>query len=420
MRLTEEEERMLKGGDGYVTMKCMEYLVEYGEKAGAERLVDIDGIVDIRPGFTGVELFFSEININDPQLYGKHFKVPTYTNKPGPSFCIDGWEDLFPPLNDPEFHHKMMEGLKPYWRLGAVPTLTCDYYLVSSYNPTVGQHCSCTESSLIPWINAICGARTNYDGSFASAWTGKIPAFDMHLDENRLATRHIICEAGLRNDMDYDLFGWAVGEAMELEVPVITGIGKPTTSQIVKMNSTLNTGGQVRMYHVPGLTPEASTVEAALGGKEPVDTLVIKRGDLRKVYDKLQYADDENVDFVYLGCPHYTMNEVQKAVYLLEGKKCKANLWIMTNPWTFKMAEMMGYRDIIRRAGGVLASGSCPGMLGGEGFMPPNTKVMATDSAKQNYYITGLNYPSKLQAWYGTTEECIEAAVTGKWKGQWK
>ena len=174
------------------------------------------------------------------------------------------------------------------------------------------------------------------------------------------------------------------------------------------------------MYHVPGLTPEASTVEAAFGGKEPVDTVVIKREDLRKVYDKLQHGDDENVDFVYLGCPHYTMDQVQKAVYLLEGKKCKANLWIMTNPWTFKMAEMMGYRDLIRRAGGVLVSGSCPALLGGEGFLPPNTKVMATDAAKQNYYITGCAYPSKLQAWYGTTEECIEAAVTGKWKGQWK
>ena len=111
MRLTEEEERMLKGGDGYVTMKCMEYLVEYGEAAGAERLVDIDGIADITPSPTGVQRRLPEININDPLLYGKHFKVPTYTNKV--LTYIDGWEDLFPPLSDPEFHHKMMEDLKP-------------------------------------------------------------------------------------------------------------------------------------------------------------------------------------------------------------------------------------------------------------------------------------------------------------------
>jgi predicted aconitase len=84
------------------------------------------------------------------------------------------------------------------------------------------------------------------------------------------------------------------------------------------------------------------------------------------------------------------------------------------------MAEMMGYRDIIKKAGGVLVSGTCPGLLGGDGVLPPNTTVLATDSAKQNYYLTGINYPSNLQVWYGKTEECIAAAITGQWKGQWK
>jgi hypothetical protein len=25
----------------------------------------------------------------------------------------------------------------------------------------------------------------------------------------------------------------------------------------------------------------------------------------------------------------------------------------------------------------------------------------------------------KLEVWYGTMEECLEAAVTGKWRGKW-
>jgi hypothetical protein len=53
------------------------------------------------------------------------------------------------------------------------------------------------------------------------------------------------------------------------------------------------------------------------------------------------------------------------------------------------------------------------------GEMPPGA-VMATDAAKQNYYITGTVHPKKLQVWYGTTEDCIEAAITGKWKGEWR
>ena len=104
---------------------------------------------------------------------------------------------------------------------------------------------------------------SNFDGCFQTAYIGKVPYYDMHITENRAATVLIKCEAELKSDMDYDLLGWAVGEACELRVPALIGIGKPTTSQLVKMNSALNTGGQVRMYHIPGFTPEAPTEEAA-------------------------------------------------------------------------------------------------------------------------------------------------------------
>jgi len=95
------------------------------------------------------------------------------------------------------------------------------------------------------------------DGCFQTAYLGKVPAYDMHMDENRAASVLVECACGLETDMDYDLFGWAVGEAVGLDVPALAGIGKPTTSQLVKMNSSLATGGQVRMYHIPGITPEA-------------------------------------------------------------------------------------------------------------------------------------------------------------------
>jgi predicted aconitase len=102
---------------------------------------------------------------------------------------------------------------------------------------------------------------------------------------------------------------------------------------------------------------------------------------------------------------------------LLDGKKCKKPVWVMTNPLTFKAAEIMGLKDTIQKAGGTLLSGSCCGLLGGE--MPPTT-VFATDAAKQDYYITGIVYPKKLQVRYGTTEDCVEAALTGIWKGEWR
>jgi len=76
----------------------------------------------------------------------------------------------------------------------------------------------------------------------------------------------------------------------------------------------------------------------------------------------------------------------------------------------------MGYRQIIKKAGAVLLDGACAVVSTG---VPPGTDVMAVDACKQDYYITGGYYPNKLEVWYGTMEDCIDAAVTGKWRGKW-
>jgi predicted aconitase len=86
------------------------------------------------------------------------------------------------------------------------------------------------------------------------------------------------------------------------------------------MNSALNTAGQVRMYHIPGMTPEAPTLEGAFQGKQPKETVVVTRDDLKKVYDMLNYGSSDDIDFVYLGCPHYTIEEVRKVAALLDGR----------------------------------------------------------------------------------------------------
>jgi predicted aconitase len=420
MHLTDEEKRLLGGKQGEVAQKCMQFLVAYAEAAGAERLVDLDGTVDLHPGQFWVPYYIlTPEEIDELANKGEKFKVPTFANKStSPGFIYDGWESCGTlPNSDPTFHKKCLEPFKSWIKMGMVPTFSCDSYLVASYLPAVGQHCAWVESSAIPWVNAVLGARSNFDGCFQTAYLGKVPAYDMHLDENRIATVLVECTSELTRDMDYDLFGWAVGEACGLEVPALVGIGKPTTSQLVKMNSSLNTGGQVRMYHIPGVTPEAPTLEAAFKGNKYKKKIIINRNDLKRVYEMMNYASSDQVDFVYLGCPHYNIEELHKVSRLLDAKRCKTPLWVMTNPLTFKAAEMMGLKDTIQKAGGTLLSGTCCGLLMGE--MPPSA-VMATDAAKQDYYITGIVYPKKLEVWYGTTEDCIEAAITGKWRGDWR
>jgi predicted aconitase len=424
MLLTGDEKRILDGQQGEIAQRCLKFLVDYGEVAGAEKLVDLDGTVDLHPGAGWVGAYdIKREEIVALAKKGERFKVPTFSDKAtAPSFIVDGWEKCgVLPSCDPTFHQKCMDDLQPYIDMGMVPTFSCDHYLVASFWPSLGQHSAWVESSAVPWVNAILGSPSNFDGCFQTAYLGKAPYYDMHIPENRAATVLVKCETELKRDMDYDLFGWAVGEKLGLKVPAFVGIGHPTTSQLVKMNSALNTGGQVRMYHIPGITPEAPSLEAAFQGKNPKETVAITRADLKKVYETMNYGLSQDIDFVYLGCPHYTIQEIQKAADLLVGKKTKVRLWVMTNPPTWKMADMAGYRKKIEDAGGLLLSGACPGLLLGK-VMPPNNnaKVMAMDACKQDYYITGHCHPDKVQVRYGTMEDCINAAVTGKWQGEWR
>jgi predicted aconitase len=41
--------------------------------------------------------------------------------------------------------------------------------------------------------------------------------------------------------------------------------------------------------------------------------------------------------------------------------------------------------------------------------------VFATDSAKQAHYLPAI---LGIEAWFGSLADCVDAAVTGRWKGE--
>ncbi len=74
---------------------------------------------------------------------------------------------------------------------------------------------------------------------------------------------------------------------------------------------------------------------------------------------------------------------------------------------------------IFSDAGATLMSGACLAAMGG---VPEGVECIAVDTAKQANYVTGC-YPDedkRLQVCYGTTDECIDAALTGFWHGEWR
>ena len=432
-QLTDDEKRILQGEEGVVRQKCMQYLVEMCQIAGAERLVELDGTGDMHtPGLALSRHYAISVEeLADYANNGGRFAIPTFADKspfPGQP-PIHGWEkcsvcaakDPDCREDDPEFHNKAMQEdiFKILRKMGLMTTHSCANYLTMSYLPSVGQHCSWFESNQMPYCNATLGARTNFDGTLATCLLGKAPYYDMHITENRYGTILVESERKIQTDLEWDVYGFTVGEAVDVEVPVVMGTSRPTTTQYQKFNSAAATGGAVRMYHLPGITPEAPTVEIATGGKPFKSHVVIDESALRKTYDLLNYHTSDNVDMVYLGCPHLNIVDLMLLSRKLEGKKCKIPLWIVTAPWLYGPAKELGYTDTLVSAGAYLMSGTC---LAAIGAVPDGVRNIAVDTAKQAYYITGC-YPEEndpLQVCYGSQDDCVDAALTGKWRGEWR
>ena len=94
MYLTDEEKRILQGERGEVAQRCMVYLVEEGEVAGAERLVDIDGTCDFHVPHSAMIIHHSipvEL-LQQAADRGERFAVPTFGNKmTGPGYIPATW-----------------------------------------------------------------------------------------------------------------------------------------------------------------------------------------------------------------------------------------------------------------------------------------------------------------------------------------
>ena len=433
VRLKDDEKRILQGEKGKVARICMEYLVEMCRISGAEELVTLDGTGDFHsPGLKLSPYYQIELaDLEELAESGAQFAIPSFSNKaPEPEFtAIDGWESCNicayrradQRHDDPVYHENAMhrKELALLRKMGLMTSMSCANYLTMSYWPGIGQHCSWFESSQIPYCNSVLGARTNFDGTFATCFLGKAPNYGLHITENRWGTVLVKTDRLIQSDLEWDVFGYAAGAAVKCEIPVLTGTARPTTTQFQKLNSAIHTGGGVPMYHIPGSTPEAPTVEYAFGGRKPSWETMVGEAELRKAYDFLNYHTTDRVDLVYLGCPHLNIVELMKLARKLEGKKCRVPLWIMTAPWLYSAAQSMGYVKIFKDAGATLMTGACLAAMGG---VPDGVNCIAVDSAKQATYVTGC-YPDsdkQMQICYGTTDECLDAAMSGIWRGEWR
>jgi predicted aconitase len=294
---------------------------------------------------------------------------------------------------------------------------TCTPYLVGNV-PKLGEHCAWMESSAVVYCNSVLGARTNTEGresTSAAMLTGKIPDFGFHRDEHRRGTHAVEVAVDVDSLMDWGMLGYFVGDVVQERIPVLTGrLGKPDLVRYKHFGAAAASSGGVEMYHIVGVTPEAPTARAAFGGNEPVETFRYDAAARRRVYETLNSsARDPNVDYVMLGCPHAALEQIEEACRLLAGRKISGNcrLWIFTSRAVKQQADAAGYTKIVLDAGGHVLTDTCSAI--GQA-LPPGTKVAALDSAKQVHYLPAI---MGIQAWFGSTADCIDAALAGRWNG---
>ncbi len=246
--------------------------------------------------------------------------------------------------------------------------------------------------------------------------TGKIPDWGFHRDEYRYGTHRIETEIQIDNLIDWGMLGYFVGDAVQENIPVITGtIGAPNLVRHKHFGAAAASSGGVELYHMVGYTPEAATVEMAFGPKQPIETIKYGPAERKRVYDILNsQGTNPDVDYIMLGCPHFSIEQIWEVASLLSGQKLHSgtNLWIFTSRSVKSVADTNGYTKTIQDAGGLLMTDTCSAI---SQAMPKGTKVVALDSAKQAHYLPAI---MGIEAWFGTTKDCINAALTGRWNGE--
>ncbi len=401
MKLTSEEQKMLGGEYGKTVQKCMKVLVALGDIYGAEHMIEVNNVHS--PGVSYRVTGDAGLNYVKEASDGTVFKIPTTLNTIGIDY--ENWEAMEYPE---EFAHKQIELSESYEKMGALCTNTCTPYLVGNV-PMKGEHIAWGESSAIVFANSVLGARTNREGgptALAAAVTGRVPAYGLHLDENRKGTHLIKVEMELKTDKDYAVMGYYVGRLVGSAVPVFEGIKeRPRLESFKALGAALASSGAVALYHVIGFTPEAPVKEAVINGE--VETIVFGQAEYDKVSEKFAMKGD--IDFVVIGCPHVSINEMKEIADLLAGKKIKTGLWVCTSRQVKDLGERMGYVQTIIEAGGEVVCDTCPVL---SFTLDRGYKTVATNSGKMAHYAPGL---WNLQPIMLQVNECIQAAIDGKW-----
>jgi hypothetical protein len=132
--------------------------------------------------------------------------------------------------------------------------------------------------------------------------------------------------------------------------------------------------------------------------------------ELRAARRELTTAVGEKLDLVVLGSPHFSYAEFQKLAPLLRGQRRHPDVQFLvtSSRMMSHLAKEFGILATLEEFGGTVTVDTC---ILATPMLPPEIKVLMTNSAKYAYYAPGL---LNTQVAFGRLEDCVRSAVSGR------
>lgn len=409
MQLNTEEKKMLDGLMGDGCQEAMSVVVKLGDLFGADRLIPISQV------HLDTTVYMVDAGVEYAEHFAKmgaRFSVPTSLN----ASAIDHirWREY---RVDEGLLEKCRRLERAYLAMGACPTWTCAPYQQGMI-PRYGEQIAWGESNAIAFANSVIGARTNRYGDLfdiCAGIVGKVPYFGLHLDENRRAEILIDLKGFSADDlMDealYPLVGFRLGEIAGNRIAALRGIpGNVSTDALKGLSAAAASSGGVGLFHVIGVTPEAKTLEMCTGGRNHLESHEITPSSIAVVEEKLWSATSDRVDFVTVGCPHFSFEEFLRLDALMQGKKVHRDVafLVYTSRAVYGWAETCGLIARLEKTGTRVFTDGCPLQY------PKKTWHFMSAMSNSVKFVNYCYSQTGLPVGYGSLEDCVASAASGR------
>jgi hypothetical protein len=251
----------------------------------------------------------------------------------------------------------------------------------------------------------------------AAAITGRTPEYGFQLDRHRKGRFVVDLSGATLGDLaDWGALGKIVGERHQYyyAVPVFAGFRRtPLADELKQLGCALASYGSMGMFHMVGVTPEAPSVEAALGGEAPWESFAVSDADIEAVYRAYPLGDGDCSLVVFSG-PQLSLFEVKTLAGLFEGRRLHpgTQAFVTTSNGVRSAAEKLGYLEPLEEAGVAVLEGVCFYILQNLSLLRERNgwRNMISNSAKIVNIIGAHRFRTILRR----TADCVEIACTGR------